>query len=68
MSAGYFPNAASEAVPEERHAFVALANALLDVKVCAVDDIWSGLKLVIKTGAAPGWGYVQSAELDQGED
>lgn len=26
---------------------LALANGLVDVKVCAVDDIWSGLKLVI---------------------
>jgi hypothetical protein len=25
---------------------VALTNGLVDVKVCAVDDIWSGLKLV----------------------
>ncbi|WP_410712114.1 DUF3052 family protein [Bradyrhizobium sp. BEA-2-5] len=25
----------------------ALANGLVDVKVCAVDDVWSGLKLVI---------------------
>ena len=25
----------------------ALANRLVDVKVCAVDDVWSGLKLVI---------------------
>ncbi|MEX6688526.1 hypothetical protein QTN47_13515 [Danxiaibacter flavus] len=25
----------------------ALKNGLVDVKVCAVDDIWSGLKLVI---------------------
>ncbi len=25
---------------------VALANGLVDVKVCAVDDTWSGLKLV----------------------
>jgi hypothetical protein len=24
----------------------ALANGLVDVKVCAVDDVWSGLKLV----------------------
>ncbi|MVT66429.1 DUF3052 family protein [Bradyrhizobium pachyrhizi] len=24
-----------------------LANGLVDVKVCAVDDVWSGLKLVI---------------------
>jgi hypothetical protein len=25
---------------------VALAKGLVDVKVCAVDDTWSGLKLV----------------------
>ena len=25
---------------------IALANGLVDVKVCAVDDVWSGLKLV----------------------
>jgi hypothetical protein len=25
----------------------ALKNGLVDVKVCAVDDVWSGLKLVI---------------------
>jgi hypothetical protein len=27
---------------------VALAMQLVDVKVCSVDDIWSGLKLVIR--------------------
>ena len=27
---------------------VALANRLVDVKVCAVDETWSGLKLVIR--------------------
>ena len=26
---------------------LALANGLVDVKVCAIDDVWSGLKLVI---------------------
>lgn len=26
---------------------LAVANGLVDVKVCAVDDVWSGLKLVI---------------------
>jgi len=26
----------------------ALANGRVDVKVCAVDDVWSGLKLVIR--------------------
>jgi hypothetical protein len=25
----------------------ALANGLVDIKVCAIDDVWSGLKLVI---------------------
>jgi hypothetical protein len=37
---------------------LALANGLVDVKVCAVDDVWSGLKLVRRlrdraTGAVP---------------
>ena len=27
---------------------VALAMGLVDVKVCAVDDVWSGLKLVVR--------------------
>lgn len=27
---------------------VALASGLVDVKVCAVDEVWSGLKLVIR--------------------
>ena len=26
---------------------LALSNGLVDIKVCAVDDVWSGLKLVI---------------------
>jgi len=26
---------------------LALANGLVDIKVCAIDEIWSGLKLVI---------------------
>ena len=26
----------------------ALASGLVDVKVCAIDEIWSGLKLVIR--------------------
>jgi Protein of unknown function (DUF3052) len=35
---------------------IALSNGLVDVKVCAVDEIWSGLKLVVpvkdrKTGS-----------------
>lgn len=30
---------------------VALADVLVDVKVCAVDDVWSALKLVIRTEA-----------------
>ncbi len=27
---------------------IGLAKGLVDVKVCAIDDIWSGLKLVIR--------------------
>jgi hypothetical protein len=27
---------------------IALKNGLVDVKVCAVDEVWSGLKLVIR--------------------
>jgi hypothetical protein len=29
----------------------ALADVLVDVKVCAVDEVWSGLKLVVRTEA-----------------
>jgi hypothetical protein len=32
---------------------LALATVLVDVKVCAVDDVWSGLKLVIRTAKRP---------------
>ena len=31
----------------------ALADILVDVKVCAVDDIWSGLKLVVRKELRP---------------
>jgi hypothetical protein len=34
-------------VTEDKIREAALANGLVDIKVCAVDDIWSGLKLVI---------------------
>ncbi len=27
---------------------IALENGLVDVKVCAIDEVWSGLKLVIR--------------------
>ena len=33
-------------VTEDRVREVALASGLVDVKVCAVDEVWSGLKLV----------------------
>lgn len=33
---------------------LALANGLVDVKVCAVDEVWSGLKLVIPVKARKG--------------
>jgi hypothetical protein len=32
---------------------VALAHRLVDVKVCAVDDVWSGLKLVVRLADRP---------------
>lgn len=32
---------------------MALAAGLVDVKVCAVDDVWSGLKLVYRTVDRP---------------
>ncbi len=34
-------------VTEDTIRNLALANGLVDVKVCAVDEVWSGLKLVI---------------------
>ncbi len=32
---------------------IALAGPLVDVKVCAVDEVWSGLKLVIRKELRP---------------
>jgi hypothetical protein len=34
-------------ITEDTVRTLALSNGLVDVKVCAVDDVWSGLKLVI---------------------
>jgi hypothetical protein len=34
-------------ITEDTIRHFALANSLVDVKVCAVSDIWSGLKLVV---------------------
>lgn len=34
-------------ITEDTVRFVALQTGLVDIKVCAVDEIWSGLKLVI---------------------
>lgn len=34
-------------VTEDKIRETALVNNLVDIKVCAVDDVWSGLKLVI---------------------
>jgi len=39
------PTDVSEDVVRE----VALPRGLVDVKVCAIDEVWSGLKLVIRT-------------------
>lgn len=43
------PTDISEGVVRE----LALPAGLVDVKVCAVDDTWSGLKLVIRRSARP---------------
>jgi hypothetical protein len=46
-----WPKKASKAptdITEDTIRDVALPLGLVDVKVCAVDDIWSGLKLVIR--------------------
>ena len=37
---------------------VALPRGLVDVKVCAVDDVWSGLKLVVRKEHRPTWPVV----------
>ena len=34
---------------------LALPMGLVDVKVCAVDEVWSGLKLVIRRTERTGW-------------
>ena len=34
-------------ITEDTIRYLALSNGLVDVKVCAVDEVWSGLKLVI---------------------
>jgi hypothetical protein len=40
-------------VTEDLVRSLALARGLVDVKVCAVDDVWSGLKLVIPLAQRP---------------
>jgi hypothetical protein len=35
---------------------IALPMTLVDIKVCAVDEVWSGLKLVIRRAARPATG------------
>jgi hypothetical protein len=45
-----WPKKASGVVTDVTETLVretALANGLVDIKVCAIDDVWSGLKLVI---------------------
>lgn len=37
-------------VTEDRIREVALPLGLVDIKVCAIDEVWSGLKLVIRKG------------------
>jgi len=40
-------------VTEDTMRAVALPLGLVDVKVCAVDEVWSGLKLVIRVAGRP---------------
>ena len=40
-------------VTEDTIRAVALPMGLVDIKVCAVDDTWSGLKLVLRREARP---------------
>ena len=37
-------------ITEDRIRDLAIQNGLVDVKVCAIDEVWSGLKLVIPVG------------------
>ena len=46
-SAGYSSGVASD-VTEDVVREYALPLGLVDVKVCAVDEVWSGLKLAIR--------------------
>ena len=51
-----WPKKASGVVTDVTETLVretALANGLVDIKVCAVDDVWSGLKLVIPAKDRP---------------
>jgi hypothetical protein len=41
----------SEAVVQE----IGLAHGLVDNKVCAVDDVWSGLRFVVPLALRPDW-------------
>jgi hypothetical protein len=43
-----WPKKASTDITEDTIRDVALPMGLVDIKVCAVDDTWSGLKLVIR--------------------
>ncbi len=41
-------------VTEDQVRAVALPLSLVDIKVCAVDETWSGLKLMVRRAARPG--------------
>ena len=54
-----WPKKASGVATDVTEALVretALANGLVDIKICAVDDVWSGLKLVIPVKERKGKG------------
>src|SRR5579863_7032668 len=46
---------------------VALPLALVDIKVCAVDEVWSGLKLVIRKAARPAAGEPRAKRAARGK-
>jgi hypothetical protein len=40
-------------ITEDTIRAVALPMGLVDIKVCAVDDVWSGLKLMVRKDRRP---------------
>lgn len=47
---------------------LALDGGMVDVKVCAVDDVWSGLKLVFRKADRPGIAARRARDRETGAD